>query len=40
MEDALDISVREAGPQDADAIYERPQKEYTRNLIAAIPKGI
>lgn len=25
---------------DADAIYEHPQKEYTRNLIAAIPKGI
>jgi peptide/nickel transport system ATP-binding protein len=25
---------------DADAIYENPQKEYTRNLIDAIPKGI
>ena len=25
---------------DADIIYENPQKTYTRNLIAAIPKGI
>ena len=25
---------------DADVIYENPQKEYTRNLIDAIPKGI
>ena len=24
---------------DADVLYENPQKEYTKKLIAAIPKG-
>ena len=24
---------------DADVLYDNPQKEYTKKLIAAIPKG-
>ena len=36
--DKILTEIEEMG--DADSIYENPQKEYTKKLIHAIPKGL